>query len=144
MGSGSEVNMAAGDKLRLIVVTPERTLLDEPVAALRFPLYDGDIGILPGRIPLIGRLGSGELRITTSSGVERYFIDGGFVQVLGPNVTLLTNRAIPAKDLSAADAEKQLSEVLSRVAKTDEESAAKFADQQRARKMLAIAQTNTP
>lgn len=48
--------MAGGDKLRLIVVTPERTLLDEPVAALRFPLYDGDIGILPGRIPLIGRL----------------------------------------------------------------------------------------
>lgn len=51
--------MAGGDKLRLIVVTPERTLLDEPVASLRFPLYDGDIGILPGRIPLIGRLGTG-------------------------------------------------------------------------------------
>ena len=61
----SEVKMA-GDNLRLIVVTPERTLLDEPVAALRFPLYDGDIGILPGRLPLIGRLGAGELRITAS------------------------------------------------------------------------------
>jgi F-type H+-transporting ATPase subunit epsilon len=132
--------MAAGDKLRLIVVTPERTLLDEPVASLRFPLYDGDIGILPGRIPLIGRLGTGELRITTASGSNSYFIDGGFVQVLGPNVTLLTNRAIPSKDISAADAEKQLNEVLARVARTDEETDAKFADQQRARKMLALAQ----
>jgi F-type H+-transporting ATPase subunit epsilon len=136
---GSEINMAAGEKLRLIVVTPERTLLDEPVAALRFPLYDGDIGILPGRIPLIGRLGTGELRITTASGKSNYFIDGGFVQVLGPTVTLLTNSAISGTDLSVTDAEKQLSDALAIVAKTDEESAAKFAAQQRARKMLAMA-----
>jgi F-type H+-transporting ATPase subunit epsilon len=132
--------MAGGDKLRLIVVTPERTLLDEPVAALRFPLYDGDIGILPGRIPLIGRLGTGELRITAASGATSYFIDGGFAQVLGSTVTLLTNRAVPAKDISAADAEKQLAEVLARVAKTDEETTAKQVDQQRARKMLNLAQ----
>ena len=132
--------MAGGDKLRLIVVTPERTLLDEPVSALRFPLYDGDIGILPGRLPLIGRLGAGELRITTSAGEESYFVDGGFVQVLGPNVTLLTNRAIPAKELSAADAAKHLEAALVRPAKTDEEVAAKFAEQQRARRMLALAE----
>lgn len=131
--------MAGGDKLRLIVVTPERTLLDEPVAALRFPLYDGDIGILPGRIPLIGRLGTGELRITTSAGLTSYFIDGGFVQVQGPNVTLLTNRAILASELSAAEAEKLLTEASARVAKSDDEAASKLADQQRARKMLAIA-----
>jgi F-type H+-transporting ATPase subunit epsilon len=132
--------MAGGDKLRLIVVTPERTLLDEPVTSLRFPLYDGDIGILPGRLPLIGRLGTGELHITAASGVSSYFIDGGFVQVLGPNVTLLTDRAIPVKDLSAAEAEKMLAAANNRPAKTDEEVAAKLADQQRARKMLALAQ----
>jgi F-type H+-transporting ATPase subunit epsilon len=132
--------MAGGDKLRLIVVTPERTLLDEPVAALRFPLYDGDIGILPGRIPLVGRLGTGELRITAAAGATSYFIDGGFAQVLGSTVTLLTNRAVPSKEISAADAEKQLVEVLARVAKTDEETTAKQVDQQRARKMLNLAQ----
>ena len=130
----------AGDKLRLIVVTPERTLLDEPVAALRFPLYDGDIGILPGRLPLIGRLGAGELRITAASGEASYFVDGGFVQVLGANVTLLTNRAILSEELSVADAEKQLATASARIAKTDDEVAAKDAEQQRARKMLAIAQ----
>jgi F-type H+-transporting ATPase subunit epsilon len=130
----------AGDKLRLIVVTPERTLLDEPVAALRFPLYDGDIGILPGRIPLIGRLGVGELHITAGSGNASYFVDGGFVQVLGANVTLLTNRAIPTPELSATDAEKHLAAANARVAITDDEVASKFAEQQRARRMLALAQ----
>ena len=132
--------MAGGDKLRLIVVTPERTLLDEPVAALRFPLYDGDIGILPGRIPLIGRLGTGALRVRTSDRETIYFIDGGFVQVQGPTITLLTNRAVLAEDLSTADAEKLLAEAIARPAKTDEEFEAKFADQQRARKMIAITQ----
>ena len=48
--------MSIGEKLRLVIVTPERTLFDEPVSALRFPLYDGDIGVLPGRLPLIGTL----------------------------------------------------------------------------------------
>ena len=132
--------MAGGDKLRLIVVTPERTLLDEPVAALRFPLYDGDIGILPGRLPLIGRLGSGELRITATSGDSSYFVDGGFVKVVGPTVTLLTNRAILSSELTVADAEKALAAANARVAKTDEEVEAKSAEQQRSRKMLALAQ----
>ena len=132
--------MAGGDKLRLIVVTPERTLLDEPVAALRFPLYDGDIGILPGRLPLIGRLGSGELRITATSGDSSYFVDGGFVQVVGPTVTLLTNRAILSSELTVADAERALAAANARVAKTDEEVEAKSAEQQRSRKMLALAQ----
>lgn len=134
--------MSTGDKLRLVIVTPERTLLDEPVSALRFPLYDGDIGILPGRLPLIGHLGCGELKITTSAGYRSYFIDGGFVQVLGSTVSLLTHRAIPVENLSAADAEKQLAAAQSRVAKTDDEIKAKLADQQRARRMLTLAKTH--
>jgi len=131
--------MSTGDKLRLVIVTPERTLLDEPVSALRFPLYDGDIGILPGRLPLIGRLGCGELKITSSAGHRSFFIDGGFVQVLGSTVSLLTHRAIPVENLSAAEAEKQLAAAEARVAKTDEEIKVKLADQQRARRMLSLA-----
>ena len=91
------------DALRLVIVTPERTLLDEPVSALRFPLYDGDIGILPGRLPLIGRLGAGELKLTSASGERSYFIDGGFAQVEGSVVSILTQRAIPVEELTTAN-----------------------------------------
>ena len=133
--------MSTGDKLRLVIVTPERTLLDERVSALRFPLYDGDIGILPGRLPLIGRLGCGELKVTTSSGEQRFFIDGGFVQVLASTVSLLTHRAVPVEDLSAADAEKRLHAAEARTARTDDEVKAKLNEQQRARKMLRLAQS---
>jgi len=132
--------MSTGDKLRLVIVTPERTLLDEPVSALRFPLYDGDIGILPGRLPLIGRLGSGELKLTSSSGERSFFIDGGFAQVQGSVISLLTHRAIPLADLTVAEAEKQLATAGAKTAKGEAEVTAKLADQQRARRMLALAQ----
>jgi len=126
-------------ELRLVLVTPETTLLDEPVERLRFPLYDGQIGILPGRAPLVGRLGYGELLITTASGDRSFFIDGGFVQVKDNVVSILTDRAMPAEKLNAVQAEEQLQAASKRVPKSDVEFAAKSRDQIRARQMLALA-----
>ena len=131
--------MSTGEKLRLVIVTPERTLFDEPVSALRFPLYDGDIGVLPGRLPLIGRLGSGELKVTSASGERSFFIDGGFAQVEGAVISLLTHRAVAVSELSVADAEKQLAAADAKAAKGEVEVTAKLADQQRARRMLTLA-----
>ncbi len=37
--------------LQCVVVTPERTLLDEPVQFVALPLHDGELGVLPGRAP---------------------------------------------------------------------------------------------
>ena len=53
----------ANEQLRCVVVTPERAVLDEPADFVALPMYDGELGVLPGRAPLIGRLGCGELRI---------------------------------------------------------------------------------
>lgn len=130
--------MPAERALRLVIITPERTVLDETVQSLRFPLYDGDIGILPGRLPLIGRLGCGVLIVHTSGGDQRYFIDGGFVQVRQSVVTLLTNEAVPADRLSSAQAERELEAARAKPAMTDEEYRAKLRALQRARRMLAL------
>jgi F-type H+-transporting ATPase subunit epsilon len=130
----------ADNTLQLVLVTPETTLLDEPVQALRFPLFDGQAGILPGRAPLVGRLGYGELRVTGSDGETRsFYVDGGFVQVKGPVVSLLTNRAIPVDEIDAAEAKALLEKSRAIVAKGDAEIAAKERDQERARRMLKLA-----
>jgi F-type H+-transporting ATPase subunit epsilon len=126
-------------QLQLVLVTPETTLLDEPVESLQFPLFDGQIGILPSRAPLVGRLGTGELKIRTSSGTQSFFIDGGFVQVKGPVVSLLTNGAVPTASLDAQKAEQELLAVQARVPHSDAELNAKASDQDRARKKLALA-----
>ncbi|NQV25403.1 MAG: F0F1 ATP synthase subunit epsilon [Rhodopirellula sp.] len=125
------------NELQLIVVTPETTIVDEPVSALRFPLFDGQMGVLPGRAPLVGRLGCGELKLTAASGERSYFIDGGFVQINGEIVTLLTARCLTNNDIDADAARAELDEAMRRPASNDADIDARFRDQDRARKMLA-------
>jgi len=131
--------MSPASQLRIVLVTPETTLLDEPVDALRFPLFDGQIGVLPSRAPLVGRLGFGELRLTQGSESTSYFIEGGFAQVKGSIVSILTQKAVPAAQIDARKAEEELEQASQRVAVSETEYAAKTRDQERARKMLALA-----
>ena len=131
--------MVLPNEIRLVLTTPETTLLDEPVRSLQLPLYDGQMGIYPGRAPLIGRLGYGELKLTTVADERSYYIDGGFVQVKGSVVSVLTNRAVPARELSVSEAEARLQEISVQVTHSDAEQAVKAREQLRARRMLALA-----
>jgi F-type H+-transporting ATPase subunit epsilon len=108
-------------ELRCIVVTPERTAFDEPAEFVALPLFDGEIGIAPGRAPLIGRLGFGELRITRAvDRVERFYVEGGFVEVVGNVVSVLTGRAVPAGELDAAVSKELLDAARERQAHSPE------------------------
>ena len=130
--------MASEKTLQLVLVTPETTLLDEPVQSLRFPLFDGQIGILPGRASLVGRLGYGELIVSNSEGARSYFVDGGFVQVSGSVVSILTNRSMPIGEIDRDEADELLQKSREMVPTTELEFATKSRDQQRARRMLAL------
>jgi F-type H+-transporting ATPase subunit epsilon len=107
-------------KLRCIVVTPETTVRDQDADFVALPLYDGEIGIAPGRSPMIGRLGYGEMRIRDGERTSRFYVDGGFIEVLDNVVSVLTNRAVPAEQLDAAVATEQLAAARTRPANTPE------------------------
>jgi F-type H+-transporting ATPase subunit epsilon len=110
--------------MQCIVVTPERTLYDQPAEFVALTLYDGEIGIAPGHTPMIGRLGFGEMRVRREGGqTDRYYIEGGFVEVLDDVVSVLTQRAIPADQIDAAVAREQLLSAQSRRAATPEAAA---------------------
>lgn len=131
--------MIAATELRLVLVTPETTLVDEPVRALQFPLFDGQMGVLPGRAPLVGRLGMGELKIELiAGGTRRYFLDGGFVQVKGSVVSLLTHRAIPVDQIDAAQAKIDLNDALQQVPTSEAAIQEKLQRVERARRMIAL------
>ncbi len=130
--------MIAPTELRLVLVTPETTLVDEPVHSLRFPLFDGQMGVLPGRAPVVGRLGAGPLTLRTDRGETVYFIDGGFVQIKGSVVSILTHRAIPADELDLTQAQADLDEALARVPTTDADFHDKQLAQERARKRISM------
>jgi F-type H+-transporting ATPase subunit epsilon len=126
--------------LQCIVVTPETTELETPADFVALPLFDGEAGIAPGRSPLIGRLGYGELRVRYRDETIRYYVDGGFVQVVDNVVSVLTNRAILASTLEPAAAEQQLQTALRRTAAGEEELAIRERQIQQARGLLRVAE----
>lgn len=126
--------------LRLVLVTPEKTLFDRPVASIRVPMFDGSAGIYPGRAPLVGRLGIGELKLTGTDGnSEAYFIEGGFIQIKGGQVSVLTNAALPAGEISRAAAADELAQAKSEKPTSDEAMEAVATKLERARKLVSMA-----
>ena len=123
--------------LRCVVVTPEKAVLDEPASFIVVPMYDGELGVAVDRLPLIGRLGFGELRLTEGDRVKHYYVDGGFVQVRNNVVTVLTSKAIPAANIKIAEAESVLR--AHKVETTPEGQAAWEKAQQRARVQIHLA-----
>src|SRR3954451_11784903 len=109
--------------LQCIIVTPETTALDTPANFVALPLFDGEAGVAPGRAPLIGRLGYGELRVRTASGTRRFYVDGGFVQVADNIVSVLTTRAVQSEKLDTTIASEQLRTAIARPAAGQEEMA---------------------
>ena len=107
-------------QLHCIIVTPEATELDQQTDFVALPLEDGEIGIAPNRAPLVGRLGFGEMRLRTGDAVQRFYVDGGFVQVADGTVAVLTNHAVPADRIDASAAAEALETAQQREAPTPE------------------------
>jgi F-type H+-transporting ATPase subunit epsilon len=99
--------------MKCIVVTPEKTVLSQEAAFIVLPLIDGEYGILPNHAPLIARLGAGELRLTGVDGKQtHYYLEGGFAEVLGDTIALMTMYSVPVQDLDLTQAEAELEEEL--------------------------------
>lgn len=107
--------------IQCIVVTPELTALDSQAEFVTVPLFDGELGIGAGHSPLIGRLGYGELRLRKPNGPpERFYVDGGFVQVAKNVVTILTSRLVPANKIDQEAARQQLQSAMQKPIETPE------------------------
>jgi F-type H+-transporting ATPase subunit epsilon len=125
-------------ELHCVVVTPEKALLDEPADFVALPMFDGELGVLRGRAPLIGRLGYGELRLRRGTQTQRFFIEGGFAQVRDNTVTVLTSRALRAEDIDINAVSQALQAALA-PAETPQASEEQLKIQERARAQLRVA-----
>ena len=123
--------------LQCVIVTPERAVLDQACDFVALPMFDGELGVLPGRVPMIGRLGFGELRTGQGTRAQRYYIDGGFVQIHGNVVTVLTPKALKADEIKVAAVEASM-QALKAVA-TDDAIDAQLKSLDRARAQLRVA-----
>jgi len=94
---------------KCIIVTPEQQALDESATQAIVPAWDGKLGILTDRAPLLVKLGLGPLRIDLAGGKSRTFlIDGGIAQMKDNRLTILTNEATAAEDIDSEAARAEL------------------------------------
>ena len=95
-------------------VSPERTLFsDEATQVVARTRGGGEIAFLSGHEPFVGSLLPCEVRVTsTSGGIRRFAVRGGFVSVTGTmestHVTVLSDAAIAAEQLDRAEVEAEL------------------------------------
>jgi len=68
-------------KFELKIVTPERLILQEMVDQVTLPTPNGEITILPGHIPLISGLASGDVVAMINDEYVPMAVSGGFVEV---------------------------------------------------------------
>ncbi|MBC8142209.1 MAG: ATP synthase F1 subunit epsilon [Armatimonadetes bacterium] len=93
----------------LSIVTPERTVVSETVAAVQLPASGGSMGILAGHAPLLAELGVGECVVKLPGGAEEtYAVAGGTVEVSREQVTVLADTAERSIDIDLTGAEASL------------------------------------
>lgn len=74
---------------RLRVITPERTVFDQPVTEIITRSVEGELGILAHHLPIITPLAAHALTIYREDGeTERIAVSGGFLEV-GPGETVI-------------------------------------------------------
>lgn len=101
--------------LTLEIVTPEARVYSDTVDTVVIPTVEGEIGILPGHIPLVTQVGSGELRATKGGVTQLLVVGGGFAQVTGEKVSILADSAINEEKIdehAVEDAMKRAEEAL--------------------------------
>ncbi|MBI5382774.1 MAG: ATP synthase F1 subunit epsilon [Opitutae bacterium] len=92
--------------LTLEIVTPEARVYSDTVETVVVPTVQGELGILPGHIPLLTQVEHGELRVTKGGQTSLLAVGGGFMQVEGDLVSVLAEHAIREEQIDESAAEK--------------------------------------
>ena len=85
--------------LTLEIVTPEARVYSDTIDSVVIPTVEGEIGILPGHIPLLTQVADGELRVTKGAVTTYLVIGGGFAEIDGDRVSVLAERAISEEQI---------------------------------------------
>ena len=104
-------------KLQLLIVSADRSLVNETVDEVEIPGVDGYFGVLPGHTPLLAVLQVGELWYRQGS--EKHFvaIAFGFAEVQPDRVTILAQIAEKADEIDLARAEAAKKRAEERIAR---------------------------
>ena len=81
--------MADKNSFLLRVITPDRVFYENQVQMVEFDTTEGEIGVLPGHIPMTVIIRPGILTITEAGGDKEAALHAGFAEILPDRVTIL-------------------------------------------------------
>lgn len=87
------------------VVTPDGPVYDADVEMVSVKAQSGELGILPGHIPMVAPLQIGAVRLKKGSSTELVAVSGGFIEVRPDKVTILAQAAEVAESIDVARAQ---------------------------------------
>lgn len=91
--------------IHINVVSAEGSIFSGEAKFVSLPGEGGELGILPGHVPLITRIKPGPVRIEGLDGSDEFiFVAGGILEVQPKCITVLADTAIRGKDLDEAKA----------------------------------------
>ena len=87
-------------QLKLKIITPEKTVLEEMVDQVTLPTTEGEITILPDHIALVSALTSGDIVAKIGEEYIPMAVVGGFIEIKNNEVAVLADFAEHVKDIS--------------------------------------------
>lgn len=81
--------MADKNSFLLRIITPERLFYENQVEMVEFNTTEGEIGVLPGHVPMTVIVKPGILDITEPEGDKVAALHAGFAEILPERVTIL-------------------------------------------------------
>lgn len=81
--------MADKNTFLLRIITPDRVFYENQVEMVEFNTTEGEIGVLPGHIPLTVIIKPGILNITEGEEDKEAALHAGFAEILPDRVTIL-------------------------------------------------------
>lgn len=94
--------------LTLEIVTPESKVYSDTVDNVVVPTVEGEIGVLPGHLPLLSQVADGELRVTKGNNLETLVVGDGFIEIQGDKVSILAEHAIEESQIDEEAVEKAM------------------------------------
>ena len=104
------------DKLNFSLVSPERELFSGEVDQVDLPGAEGDLGLFPNHSPLMAAIRTGTITVLADGVETKFFVQGGFADVMPTGLTVLAERASTLADVDRIDIEAQIASVEAKLA----------------------------
>lgn len=108
--------MADNQNFYLRVITPERLFYEGDVDMVEFNTTEGEIGVLPGHIPLTVIVKPGILTITEKEGEKEAALHAGFAEILPEGITILAEIVEWPEEIDEHRAEEAMNRAKERLA----------------------------